>query len=119
MSIADKLGFGPSRRITQLPDGRYIIHVRPPAMIGDLPEQQVPLTEEQYEGYKRWRDTGALIQDCLPDLSPSQREMLMTGLGDEEFHEICKDLDADPRLQGSSRLPIPPDSHPTDDDQDA
>ena len=99
-SLADKLGFGPSRRIQQNPDGSYIIFVKPPAMVGDLPEQAIPLTESQYEGYKKWRDEGWMIQDALPDLSPSNREKLMTGLADEEFHEIASSLDGDDEEPG-------------------
>jgi hypothetical protein len=86
-------GFSPSRRIERTTDG-YVIHVRPPATMGDYPEVSVVLTEGQYERYQWWR-RGMLIQEALPDLSDDQREMLMTGLCDAEFHHIARDPEED------------------------
>lgn len=94
-SVADKLGFGPTRTTVLLPSGSIIIKVKPPAMIGDLPEQSVQLTEDQYIRYKQWVSGMLMIHEALPDLSPSQREKLMTGLADEEFHEIARSFDRD------------------------
>jgi hypothetical protein len=36
-----------------------------------------------------------LIQDALPDLSPSQREVLMTGLDDSAFKNLVGEDDDD------------------------
>lgn len=40
------------------------------------------------ENYYLWRDRGVLIQNAFPDLSPGERELLMTGT-----HEECWDSD--------------------------
>jgi len=64
--------------------------VRPPAMF-DLPEQSIRLTADQYQRYKLWRKGNVLIQEKLPDLSPDQRELLMTGLGDKDFQKFIGD----------------------------
>lgn len=39
-----------------------------------------------------WMD-GTLIQEAMPDLSPDQREYIITGLTPEEWDEIFKDQD--------------------------
>lgn len=40
------------------------------------------MTRKQFEA---WDRHGVLIQDALPQLSPSEREFLLTGSTDEEF----------------------------------
>jgi len=96
-SIADKLGFGPKREVKNIGDETsgdlWEISVTPPAFM-NLPTRKVVLMGRQYKGYLEWLN-GGMIQDCLPDLSPSNREILMTGLGDEDFHEIAKSLAVD------------------------
>lgn len=42
----------------------------------------ISLTSEQYERYKKWVMGDGLIQDLLPDLTSSQRELLKTGIDD-------------------------------------
>ena len=85
-------GFTPSRRVEQIPGG-YTVYVRPPKIVGEYPEVSVSLTKEQYERYLLWRKGPLMIQEALPDLSPSQREMLMTGLADEDFAKMAQDWD--------------------------
>jgi len=85
-------GFAPRRREEQNTDGTWTVFVQPPAMF-DLPEQCVRLSSDQYRRYRLWYDKGAMIQEALPDLSPSQREILMSGLGDEDFHKFAGDAD--------------------------
>jgi hypothetical protein len=101
MSVADKMGFGPKRVVRTIPldDGsgryRYEIDVTPHPMMGaDLPTLTVKLNENQYLGYLAWQN-GQLIQNCLPDLNASQREVLMSGLGDDDFHELAMEEDED------------------------
>ncbi len=48
----------------------------------------VILTEDQYQRYKAWLVNGSLIQDALPDLGRDQREILMTGIGPEDFSKL-------------------------------
>jgi hypothetical protein len=83
-------GFSPSRRVVKSARG-YTVYVRPPRIVGELPEVSVFLTLGQYQRYLLWRDGPTLIQEALPDLSPSEREMLMTGLGDEDFAKMARD----------------------------
>jgi len=85
-------GFTPSRRVEKN-DKRYTVYVRPPQIIGTMPEVSVTLTIGQYGRYLLWRDGAQLIQDALPDLSPSEREMLMTGLTDEDFAKLAGEPD--------------------------
>ena len=88
-------GFVPSRRIETTADGDVIIHVQPPKLIGDYPEVSVRLTADQFERYLNWRNRGELIQEALPDLTPDTREMLMTGLCDEDFKRVARDVEED------------------------
>jgi hypothetical protein len=85
----DLEGMSPTRRIEQTDNG-YIVHVRPPDFMG-CPEVSVFLTPDQYKRYVQWRDQDVMIQDALPDLSISEREMLISGLGDEDFHRIVRE----------------------------
>ena len=41
----------------------------------------LPITEEQFIA---WRN-GTLIQDAMPELTPSQREFILTGITEEEW----------------------------------
>jgi len=93
VSMADRLGFGPQRRVVKLADGNYDVFCRPPAMVGILPEVKVTLTEAQYQKFVRWQKGEMLIQEAFPELSASEREKLMTGLGDEDFKKIAGDDD--------------------------
>ena len=38
------------------------------------------------DGYERWR-SGTLIQDAFPEMSAAQREMLLTGIHPECWHD--------------------------------
>jgi hypothetical protein len=86
----DITGFTPSRRVVMTPGG-YTVYVKPPELVGSFPEVSVFLTKEQYERYLLWREGPLQIQEALPDLSPSEREMLMTGLGDKDFAKMARD----------------------------
>jgi hypothetical protein len=46
------------------------------------------------EGFERWR-AGALIQNALPELSESERELLMSGSHAECWPKICGPDDED------------------------
>ena len=64
------------------------VFVKPPTFVGNLPQQHVDLTLEQFERYAQWLQGGIMIQAALPDLTVSQREILLSGLGDEEFERF-------------------------------
>ena len=43
----------------------------------------IPVTQEQIDNWK----SGTLIQNAMPNLTPDQREFLMTGVTAEEWDE--------------------------------
>ena len=82
MSLADRIpGFSPTRRAERLGPDHWRVYVKAPAFMA-TPETGVSLTEDQYQRYLTWRSGKGLIQHALPDLTPSQREILMSGLED-------------------------------------
>jgi hypothetical protein len=82
--------FKPKREATQLPDGSWLVKVTPPSFMS-LPGSKLTLTEDQYERYVAWQENGNLIQNMLPELSDDDREILLTGLGPQEFADACED----------------------------
>lgn len=55
---------------------------------GKINEMDLPITEEEFLA---WRESGQLIQDAFPQLTPSQREFLLTGSTDEEWDSAFGD----------------------------
>ena len=55
----------------------------------DVSEKQITL----------WME-GALIQDVMPDLSPDEREFLMTGITPAEWDEAFAQSDVGPNYNG-------------------
>lgn len=91
-TVADRLGLGPKRVLTQLDDGNYKLTVTPPAWSGFTNGSEVILTEDQKNRYEQWlANPGTLIQDLLSDLSPSQRESIMSGINQDDWEEAFKD----------------------------
>lgn len=89
MRLADRMGFGPTRTAVVVDDG-WIVTVTPPAATG-LKGNSIRLTNDQYERYMAWFDVGTiLIHHALPELTNAQREILMTGMNDEDFKEATK-----------------------------
>lgn len=85
----DQLGFGPKREVVEDGEGGYLIMVTPPKALGPRPTVTVPLTADQHARYLQWQD-GMLIQHALHDLSASDREMLITGLDDDDFYKATR-----------------------------
>lgn len=79
MSLADKMGLGPKRRLVLNPDGTATLYVQPPSWVGPYPETSVKLSPEAVEGYKRWIETDDLIQNCLPMLSRDELGIIQDG----------------------------------------
>lgn len=52
-------------------------------MTGNLNTMTLNITMSQLEAWKG----GVLIQQAMPDLSPAEREFIMTGTTDEEWKE--------------------------------
>ena len=79
MSVADKLGLGPVRRV-QVMAGFVRIEITPPGWAVANPQTKtVRLTPEQYIRYERWQAGAGYIQSLLPDLTDDEREILMNG----------------------------------------
>ena len=53
---------------------------------GEENEMEIPVTEEQLTNWKN----GMLIQNAMPNLTPDQREFLMTGITAKEWDETFK-----------------------------
>ena len=85
----DRLGFGPTRVVTEDGEGGYIVMVTPPKLLGPKPTVTVQLTPDQYARYLQWED-GMLMQNALWDLDAATREMLMTGLTNDDFHKATR-----------------------------
>jgi hypothetical protein len=86
-------GFAPRRRVEQEGD-IFRVYVKPADFMG-LPEVCVELNADQYDRYRQWRNRQMMIQEALPELTNSEREKLMSGLGDEDFHRITNDKEND------------------------
>ena len=53
-------------------------------MSGKVNTLDLPITQDQID---MW-DQGYLIQDAMPDLTPDEREFLMTGITPSEWAEV-------------------------------
>jgi len=51
----------------------------------------LPVTEQQMAEYQN----GALVQVAFPQLTPDQREFILTGMSPEEWDEMCADIEDD------------------------
>lgn len=71
-------------------DGTWKVTVTPPRFTEFSPSSII-LTNDQYCRYLQWQNGGVLIQNILHDLTPAQREILMTGIGPEEFDKAFRD----------------------------
>jgi hypothetical protein len=90
MSLADSIpGFAPKREVHESVCG-YVVTVTPPEFMA-LPSQSVCLTPDQFLRYKQWRDGVLFIQDALPELSAADKEILMSGIGPDEWDEMWSD----------------------------
>jgi len=90
-------GMQPSRRVIETTGTHVTVGVTPPEFM-KLPEQQLTLTTDQYARYVEWLGGRVLIQDVLPDLTPDEREVLLSGIGDQDFRRIAGGDDEDEEL---------------------
>ena len=63
-----------------------MIITRTSPMTGRINKMDINVTEDQI---KKWK-SGALIQNVKPNLSPSEREFIMTGITENEWKELNK-----------------------------
>lgn len=79
MKPIDMLGLGPKREAIQNKTGWLV------TVTSGFGTNSVQLTEDQYIRYLDWHIRDGLIHNCLPDLSPAEREILITGIGDQNW----------------------------------
>lgn len=88
-------GFGPTREAEPLADGTWRVTVTPPPWSG-FAASTIILNGDQYRRYLSWMgDGGLMIQTALPDLSEAEREILLTGIGPQEWDAEFADDDTD------------------------
>lgn len=107
-------GTQPKREEFPNPDGSVVVQVTQAMLFA--PEGAKParvyLTKSEYKAYREWLEKGGLLQYLLPTLSDSQREMLLTGICDEEFDDLKRALDEemiDPEEDADGTHPSLPD----------
>lgn len=54
---------------------------------GNLHTVELPITEQELAAYQAQRRFGKSIQDYFPQLTPAQREFIMTGITDDEWQK--------------------------------
>lgn len=54
----------------------------------------IQMTSDQRRRFSDWKSGKLLIQDALPDFTPDQREMLMTGICPDCWDKIFKEEEA-------------------------
>ena len=58
--------------------------VRKSPLNGKTNEMEIPVTQEQLD---QWNN-GMLIQNAMPNLTPDEREFIMTGITEEEWDDL-------------------------------
>jgi len=86
MKPIDRLGFGPKREAV-FADGKWAVTVTPPEWSG-FSASIIRLTEDQYARFEMWLKDGGLIQHMLPELSKEDREILISGIGPEDWETL-------------------------------
>ena len=77
----------PKRETEVLSSGDVIVTVTPPEWSG-FKGSSITLTAKQYQRYQEWLNSkDVLIQHKLPELTPAQREILMSGISSEEWED--------------------------------
>jgi len=55
---------------------------------GNICSMDLPVTQKQLDIYE---NTNTLVQDVFPDLTPDQREFLISGFLPGEFDTLCEE----------------------------
>jgi hypothetical protein len=88
MSIADLVGMGPARVLTKNPDGSFTLTVTPPYALG-YRGASINLTADQANRYQYdYIGKNGLVQKVFPDLTPAQREVIVSGINEDEWEEF-------------------------------
>ena len=86
MAVINRLGMGPTRTVEKHDNG-YKVTVTPPAWSGFTEGASVILNIDQFSRYNSWMNGAMLIQEALPELSSADREILMTGIGPQQWDD--------------------------------
>ena len=93
MSVADKLGLGPTRKVTYMTATQsWQIDIQAPAAM-KCPPYRIILNTDQYIRYKCWERGELMIQEALPELTADEREQLMSGINQKRWDEMFKESD--------------------------
>ena len=57
-------------------------------LTGRVNQMELPVTPEQI---REWQTSRTLIQNAFPQLTPDQREFLLTGSTQQEWDDLFKD----------------------------
>jgi len=68
----------------------YVIRVTP-HKVWNLPPREITLTKDQYARYLKWQARAYLIQDCLPELTDGEREILVSGMDQKKWDETFRE----------------------------
>lgn len=80
----------PQRTIRDLGDGKFELLVEPPAWTG-FKSSKLILTEQQKKKLIGWLEHGGLIQEIFPELSSSDREIIVSGVNPKEWDAHIND----------------------------
>ena len=60
---------------------KLMLIIRRSGLTGNISTMDIDVTQEQINDW----EGGSLIQDAMPDLTPEEREFIMTGITQEEW----------------------------------
>lgn len=83
MSFRPTLQFTP---VDETPNTMYKMTVIPSGLFGRKTKEKV-VTELEVARIRMWQHGHMLIQEALPDWDAADRELLLTGMDNEEFHK--------------------------------
>jgi hypothetical protein len=81
----------PARQHRRTHEGKWEVAVTPPRESGFNCTSLVVLSQDQFDRYCQWLDKGNMIQNLLPELSPEQREQLISGITPTAWHKAFGD----------------------------
>lgn len=74
--------------------GLYTLLIQPHFVFGTT-TQTLYITEDELAQIKQCSAGYVTVQEALPHWSPAKRELLLTGMGDQEFHDYLGKEDDD------------------------
>ena len=86
--------FRPKYKIEALKDGTYRVECVPglPGINGGDPNPVVCMTQDQFDRFQGWLGRhGGMIDEVLSDLTPGERESLLSGMVESRFDKMFGD----------------------------